>query len=238
MHKTDFYDLYVPVEENTEEVARTAGRMGFSGIGITHTYEGKEGLNTYLEKMDEVDEKVEIDIIRSCALSPDNPKTLKRQLGKVRQKVEVVIVEGGDFDINRATTEESRVDILAHPEYKRKDPGMDHKTSKMAAENDVSVGLVFHNLHQTYGKVRSHVLRHMKRCMQLCEKYDTKLILLSGARDRYGLRDPRELASLGKILGRESSEVLQSVSSIPKKIVETNRKKLMGEIKGGGVEEL
>ena len=233
----DFFDLYVPAEEKAEEVVKLAEDMDFSGIGISHIYKGKEGLNDYLEKMDDIDSKTEIDIIRCCAIEPESPEEMESQVGKIRQKVELVAVKGGNFDVNRAAVEDRRIDILLHPEYKRKDSGIDHKTAKAASENDVTIGLVFHTLHQTYGKVRSHVLRHMKKSIQLCNKYGANITVVSGAEDKYSIKEPRELASLLRVLDVEPPESMRYVSYLPEGIVKTNRKKLKGEIKKGGVEE-
>ncbi len=233
----DFYDLYLPAED-PEEVVRSAENTEFTGLAIAHKYVDKEGLDGYLEEMDRLDSKVEPDLIRCCVVDAESPEELKKTVGKIRQKVEVVAVDGGDFDINKAAVGDSRVDILLHPEYKRKDSGMDHKTTKMASENDVVVGFVFHNLHQTYGKVRSHVLNHIKKCLKLCEKYDAEFIVTSGAGNKYEMRGPRELSSLLSVLGVEASLAIDSVSSTPKKIVKRNRRKLGGKTKRGGVEEL
>ncbi len=233
----EFYDLYVPAEK-PEEVVETAKEFGFSGIAVTHEYTHKEGLNSYLGKIDSLGSGADIDIIRSCVLDPDSTKEMKKQLGGVRQRVEIVCVNGGNFEVNKAAVQDSRVDILLHPEYKRKDPGMDHKTARMASENSVAIGFVFHDLHQTYGKVRAHVLNHMKKSLELCEKYGVDFIVTSGARNRYELRGGRDLASLVKVLDVDASEAISSVTKTPSSIVSENRKKLGGSIKKDGVEEI
>lgn len=228
----------MPAEDSVKRVAEAAKRMELSGLGVAHEYEGKEGLTEYLGLMDRIDKEVAVDLVRCCAISSEDPGNLKKDIGKVRQKVELVAVKGGEFEINKAAAEDSRVDLLLHPEYKRKDPGMDHKTTKMAAENDVTVCFVFHDLHQTYGKVRSHVFNHIKKSIELCQKYDAEFMVSSGARDEYGLRGGRDLASLLMVLGVETREAINSVTSIPENIVEENRSKLKGKVKRGGVREL
>ncbi len=233
----DFYDLYIPTD-NAQKVLESAEEMDLDGIGIAHEYESKEELNRYLDGIDKLSKDTEMKLIRSCVIDAESPEELKKTVGKVRQKVDVVAVDGGDFDINSAAVRDRRIDVLLHPEYKRKDRGMDHKTMKMAAKNEVCLGFVLHDLHQTYGKVRSHVLRHMKNNIELCEKYGTEFLITSGARDVYELRGPRDLASLPKVLGVKASKAMDSVSSVPKKIVKENRKKLAGEIKKEGIEEV
>lgn len=233
----EFYDLYVPAKD-PEEVLESVEDMEFDGVALSHRYENKGLLNDYLEKVDELSRDTSLKLIRCCTLDAETPEELKKRLGKVRQKVDVVAVEGGDFDVNNAAVRDRRVDLLLHPEHKRKDPGMDHKTVKMATENEVAMGFVLHDLHQTYGKIRSHVIGHIKKTVELCQKYDANFVVTSGARDLYELRGPRELASLLKVLGVEPSEAMDSVSSVPRRIVEENRKKLGGKIKKDGVEEI
>ncbi len=233
----NFYDLYVPVDD-IEEAVETAMKMNFSGIGPAHRYDNKKMLNKYLEEMDNLGGDLDIDLVRCCEIKADNPRDMKNKIGKTRQKVDVILVKGGNFDINTAATRDRRVDILLHPEHRRKDTGMDHKTAKMAAEKNVTIGFVMHDLHQTYGKVRSHVINHIRKSIELCEKYGVQFIVVSGARDIYGMRGPRELASLPKVLGVDPSKAMDTVSTVPHKIVKNNRKKLGGRIKKGGVERL
>ncbi|MFP4116513.1 MAG: RNase P subunit p30 family protein [Candidatus Aenigmatarchaeota archaeon] len=233
----DFYDLYIPTE-NAQKVLESAEDMKFEGLGIAHRYKDREGLSKYLNAMDKLSKESDIKLVRSCVIDEKSPGRMKKAIGKVRQKVDVVAVDGGNFDINNAAVRDRRVDILLHPEHKRKDAGMDHKTVKIAAKNEVALGFVLHDLHQTYGKVRSHVLRHMKKNFELCERYSTKFLVTSGAHDVYELRAPRDLASLPKVLGVSTSKAIDSVSSVPKRIVKENRKKLAGDIKKEGVEEV
>lgn len=223
----DFYDLCVHENEDLEECLEVGKRFGFSGLGILHKYEDKEGLDDFLKRIREREEEG-LDLVTGCEINPQSREDLKGKLDKVREKVEIVAISGGNFDINKNAVRDSRVDVLLHPEHKRKDSGMDHKTTRMASKNDVAVGIVLHSLFQTFGKVRSHVLNHMRRNLKLCKEYNTTVVVGSGAKDKYGLRDPRELASLPNVLGRDLNESMEMVSSNPSEIVEENRSKLEG----------
>ncbi|MFP4045892.1 MAG: RNase P subunit p30 family protein [Candidatus Aenigmatarchaeota archaeon] len=231
----DFYDLHVD-EREAERMVGIAEKLGFTGLGITHIYDGTGKLNTFLDKTEGL--KSEVDVISCCLIKPDSPEEMKKEVTKVRQKVEVVMIDGGDFDINRAAVQDSRIDVLLHPEYKRKDRGLDHKTTKMAANNDVAIGFVFHDLLQTYGKVRSHIFDHMKSNLDLCERFDVEVLVVSGAKKPLEMRDPKQLASLLQTLGFESSQALLSVSGTPKRIVRKNRSKLSGKTVKKGLEQV
>lgn len=231
----DFYDLCVRPKGDLEGIIGTAERFGFEGLGIMHKYGGEEDLDTFLKRMGEKEGEIDLDLVRCCEINPESPEELKKILGKVRERVEAVGVTGGNFDLNKAAVRDSRVDLLLHPEHKRKDGGMDHKTARMASENEVAIGIVLHSLFQTYGKVRSHVLNHIRKNIELCEEYNADIVVGSGARDRYELRDPRELASLPRVLGMSSNESMETVSSIPSEMVEENREKLERKGDTGGV---
>lgn len=231
----EFYDLYVPSKE-IEDVAELAEKLGFSGIGIAHSYEGGGNLDGFLEEVKKHGEKSDVDLITCCDIDPESTDALKKIVGKVRQKVEVVVVRGGEFDINKASVRDSRVDILLHPEYRRKDSGLDHKTARSASMNDVAVGLVLHPLLQTYGKLRSHILGHMRNIFKLSDKYEFPIVTTSGAKESLDMRDPRELASIARCLDVNQRKAMDTVSSVPSRILEDNRKKLEGKMGKGGVE--
>ena len=68
-----------------------------------------------------------------------NPADLKKQVQKFRDNVDVILVHGGDLKINRAATEDPRIDILNHPYRSRYDGGINHVLAVKAAENKVSM---------------------------------------------------------------------------------------------------
>ncbi|MFB6217278.1 MAG: RNase P subunit p30 family protein [Candidatus Aenigmatarchaeota archaeon] len=232
----DFYDLYVPAED-VDKAVEMGEKLGFSGIGIAMQYGGEEDIDGFIDEVDERNGKTDLDLVTCCDIDVESVDMLKRLVGKVRQKVEIVAVRGGDLDINKAAVRDSRVDILLHPEHRRKDRGLDHKIANSASKNDVALGVVLHPLLQTYGKLRSHIFKHIMDNLELCDKYNAPVVITSGARKGLEMRDPRELASLAECLGTESGSSIDMVSSVPRRIVNRNRKKLEGKVRKRGVEE-
>lgn len=149
-------------------------------------------------------------------LEADDWGELKRKIGENRKDADVLVFRGGDEELNRKATEDSRVDVLLHPEKGRKDSGMNHVIAKEAAKNKVAIGFDFTML-DTSEKTRSHILRHWSRNLMLCEKYDAPYILTTGAGEKYSLRTPRDLASIIESLGYSGSE---AVSRYPGEILE------------------
>ncbi|MCD6477974.1 MAG: ribonuclease P [Candidatus Aenigmarchaeota archaeon] len=222
----DFYDLHAHVEDlkSVEEIVEIAKRIGYSGIGLTVKYANIGELRRLKEKINEL--KSGIDIATCVEIDASGVKELRRKVSKARKLSEVIVVSGGDYKINRAACEDSRVDILAHPEYKRSDSGIDHIVVRAAHENNVAIEINFHEILETYRKIRAHVLSHMRRNVMLAEEYNAPIIITSGARSKWELRGPRELSSVGQVLGMSLENSMKSVSDVPRLIVETNRRKL------------
>mgnify|MGYP002761675626 FL=1 len=149
-------------------------------------------------------------------LEADDWGELKRKIGQNREEADILVFRGGEGQLNRKAAEDSRVDVLLHPEKGRKDSGVNHVIAKEAAKNNVAIGFDFRMLDASE-KTRSHILRHWGRNLMLCEKYDAPYIMTSGAKEEFDLRAPRDLASIIDSLGYDGSE---AVSEFPEKILE------------------
>ncbi|MBI4017960.1 MAG: hypothetical protein HY366_03375 [Candidatus Aenigmarchaeota archaeon] len=230
-----FYDLHVRTQ-NLEKTIETARTLEFSGLGITATHHDFDAFRELRKRLREASQKSGIDLVPCVEIQAESIKTLKRALAKYREVAELVIVAGGDYAINRAAAEDGRVDVLAHPEFKRVDSGIDHIVAKSAAQNGVALELNLGELLATYKRVRAHVLGHMERNIMLAKKFNAPIVITSGAADEWGMRDPRELAALGQMLGLTLEESMRAVSDACVARVESNRRKLAGKIIYKGVE--
>ena len=122
-----FYDLNVQSKmsggENTvQELADFAKRLGYSGIVICDNFQG-------LEKLEELKDEIaslntDLEVYAGVKIQAKTVSEMKEILTRVRDKVVVVTVAGGDYSINRAACEDPRVDILSHPEFGRFDSGL------------------------------------------------------------------------------------------------------------------
>ncbi|MDY6769822.1 MAG: RNase P subunit p30 family protein [Candidatus Nanohaloarchaea archaeon] len=218
-----FYDLDIQSdvsagEDSVAALADRAATLGFDGIGIADYAAEREDVQRLATEIDAAD--ADIDIHLGAKLKPGDPEELGDMLRQVRDRVEVVVVHGGDADVNRAATGDARVDVLAHPEKGRTDAGLDHVMVKQAAENRVAVQLNLAQLLGTYGKVRAHVLSHMRRNLRLCQHFDAPVIVSSGASSVWGLRAPRELAAVSRVLGMELEDGFDTVSRVPRRIID------------------
>ncbi|QQG40260.1 MAG: hypothetical protein HYS81_02530 [Candidatus Aenigmatarchaeota archaeon] len=230
-----FYDLHVHAQdlEKTVEVAAT---LGFSGLAVVEYHQKFDAFRELRKRLRDASQKSGLELVGAVEIQADSIKTLKRALAKYREIAELVLVSGGDYAINRAAAEDGRVDVIAHPEFKRVDSGIDHVVTQSAAQNGVALELNMGELLTTYKRVRTHVLNHMERNVMLCKEFGTPIVVTSGAKDAWGLRDPRELAALAQILGLTLEESMRAVSDTCEARVQANKKKLAGKILYKGVE--
>lgn len=153
-------------------------------------------------------------------LEADEWGELKRKIKQKRNKADVLVYKGGNEKLNRKAAEDTRVDVLLHPEKGRKDSGVDHVIAEKASNNKVAIGLDFRQL-MTDSKTKSHILKHWRRNLMLCEKYDAPYIITSGAEEKLDLRAPRDLKSIIESLGYNGSK---AASNYPQKIIERSKK--------------
>ena len=236
-----FYDLDVQSNLSTGsssplELAKFAEELGFSGIAIADYWSSSEKLELYLKEIAEVQKQVGIKTLPAVKIRATNPNELKHALEKVRDKVIVVVVAGGNYQINRAACEDSRVDILAHPELDRNDNGLDEPSLNAAFANDVAIGMNFHGLLYSYRRQRSIMLNNIATNLRLCESLHVKSIAVSGAQSVWDMRDPRELVSIANVLGIDLGKSFLTASENASHIVEKNKKKFAGKIVVEGVE--
>ncbi len=214
------YDLHVYTnhtigENSLEEMAAFAKRLGFSGIGVIrfHTEPKKE-----LPKAD-------IDLVDVVLIKAD--KNIEEIAANIRKEAEIIAVYGGNYEINRQACESKYVDILFHPEFGRKDSGLDHICARAASENKTAIEINAREIIESYKKGRTRVLLSMKRNIMLCKKYGASIVTASSALSKWNMRSGRELASIAYLLGLDLGNAIDTVSRIPEEIVKINREKLM-----------
>ena len=228
-----YYDLHVHTslsigENSVEDVAKMAKRLGLSGIGIVRYCPVTENLP-----------KIEgVDLISSLMLKAAKPDELNNLAEKARSKAEVLMVHGGDYDINRDACENPLIDVLCHPELGRKDSGLDHICVRAAHDNNVAIEINFREVLESYKRNRIYVLSAMKKNIELCKKYETKIVSSSSAVTVWGMRSGRELAALTHLLGLDLGKSIETATTIPEQIIRENREKMAGKrLEGVSIEK-
>lgn len=236
-----YYDLHVHSnfsigENSVAELSKFAQDLGYVGIAICDHYAGKEKFLQQKQAIAEAQKQIGIEILQGIEIQPKNPKQLNALASLLREHVVVLIAHGGDYSINRAACQNSRIDILAHPELGRLDSGLDEVCLNAARDNNVAVQINFREILYGYRKPRTYILSHIAENIRLCNAVGVKMVVCSGAQTVWDMRDPRSLAAIVNILGLELGKSIDAVSSIPEAIAETNKAKLSGKIHVSGVE--
>lgn len=218
-----FYDLHVHTKNSTgkdsiEEIVSMTKKMDLTGLGIAKYFSKDMDFNW--------PEYKDLDIVKTVILKPNNVDELVEMANSCRNKAEVLMVYGGDYDVNRKACELSMVDVLCHPEKGRKDSGLDHICTREASKNNVAIEINFRSVLKTFKRKRVYILESLKKNVFLCDKYNTPIITTSSAISKWDLRNGRQLSSLPHLLGMDLNMAVNSVSKVPENIVSNNRKKL------------
>jgi len=218
-----FYDLHTNTndtigEDSIEDMISVAKKMALSGLGVV--------------RFDKVSKKLhsdEIDIVDCVMIRAEIVDEVNRLIQRFRNDADVIMVYGGNYDINRAACENSMVDILCHPELGRNDSGLDHICARAAHENNVAIEINFREILELSRRHRASVLGYLRRNIMLCSKFDTKMVLVSSSISKWDLRTGRELAAVANLLGMDLGKAIECASTVPENIVKTNREKLAGK---------
>ena len=217
-----FYDLNVRAEKIKETIS-FAKSLGWQGIGIILEYKKLGEISKIRKSLN----REGIDMCFGVEISPKKISSVKKEVLKARKHVELVVVNGGDLDVNRKAVEIPEVDILIHPwgplNDLRSDAGINHIVAKIARENNVSICFDFRGMLHSYQRTRSELFKNLFRAARIIKKYKAPFVISSGAVSYWDLRAPSELISFGRLLGFGDKEIKKSMSE---SIVKENRKRL------------
>lgn len=216
-----FYDMHVHStfsegESTVEQFATQAKALDYTAICFSEFYEGRAHLEKLKAEIAKAQKKTGVEIL--LGLEARNVKELKR-LVAMRQMFDILLVHGGDLRLNRAAVEIKEVDILTHPERGRYDSGLNHVMAKLAKRNRVAVEINFNGILSSTKKTRGRVLANMRDNIALAKRYGMPIIVCSGAKIHWDMRDPLSMASMATWLGMPLKEAKEAVSKVPELII-------------------
>ena len=230
-----FYDLHVHTED-LDQTIKVAKLLGISGLGLIINWTNLTNLESFKKSIEPYKKDMDIGVGVEIKDKPHNIVKIVKQL---RRSVELILVHGGDVEMNRAAVETAEVDILLHPELKdpneesRQDSGLDKVIVKLAKKNNVAIEFGLNDVVYSYKKTRASVLKNLLYNAKLVKKYKAPFILTSGSWSPWNLRSTSEILSFGKYLGFQDPEIKKALSG--QKLLE-NRRKLSGKWIMPGVE--
>jgi ribonuclease P/MRP protein subunit RPP1 len=216
--KGPFYDMRVnPGQpEQTYQVLRS---LGWAGACIVMPGSGPKQENGPADHSHQM--------IRGALISPKTPDSVQKTARcALEGGADLILVTGGDEEINRAASECWEVDVLCHPErvigkdlLDQKNSGIDDVMARFMAERGIAIEICLSELLSCYGVVRAQVMGRMRQNIKLARKYKTPIILTSGAQNRFGMRAPQDLYSLGVSLGMDPGTAGKAVSEYPEMLI-------------------
>ena len=194
-----FYDLYVHPGRSSPiaGIASVAQRFGYSGIAVTvPEITGNEGIPQ------------DFSIYRAVDISC-KPSRLREEIKKYKNGSDILVVAGGDEEINRAAAESEGLDILMQPAQ------FNNVIAKTASDNSIAIGFDVGSLIRLRGDARVRELVIMRTNLKHARKYNLPMILTSNARSVHDFRQPREMAALACLFGMEKEEAVNAMSAAP-----------------------
>ena len=154
-----------------------------------------------------------------------NSKNIQQEVRKARRNAEVII-SGGDDKSNRLASDCWELDIIGSPEmHSDKDfmhqmnSGIDYVIARECALKGISIEFCFGNVLNSHGRQRSKVLARMAQNVMICRYSGCDMIITTGSKDKWGVRNPRDLIAFGVVLGMTMDEAIKAVSEAPEKVL-------------------
>jgi ribonuclease P/MRP protein subunit RPP1 len=226
-----FYDLNLHIVDGSADtlgaMSFLAKHLGYAGVALN----SESDVGSIVKSM-HIDN---FTLFSSVELNVSNASKLHGQIGKYRNKVDIITVLGGSEGINRAAVENPNVDVLVKLSTP-KDNGFNHVLAKEASDNNVAISFDLGDIIYLRGGRRVNALMNFRKTLLLVRKYDVPFILTSNASSIFDLRAPRELIALAELFGMTHDEAILGLSTIPGSMV-SKKSNLPGYVMDG-VQEL
>jgi ribonuclease P/MRP protein subunit RPP1 len=223
------YDLHVRLNGGLNDLegrVKLAEQLGWDGICLTADFQDIKTLKVFSDRISDMRKETVMDLFSGAEITGKSAQGFQKDSRKALDYVDLILVRGGGDEVNRSAAECWEVDLLCHPEklaekdfMKQRNSGIDHVMAKFMAERLIGMEFNLTEILNSYGMLRSQVLGRMHQNVVLARKYSVSMILTSGGQGNWELRAPRDLISIGNILGMTPGEAKEAVSENPSKIL-------------------
>lgn len=172
--------------------------------------------------------KLELDLVSRIDLKPVNDKELTSLLTKYRRSFEILSIICETKSILRQASKDHRVDLLNFsPVLKiRSQVFFDSQTAMLASESHCSYEINVSDILYHKDAQAARLLYIMRLELENAKRKRIPVILSSGAISKLQMREPHAVASLAELIGATEEEALKMVSDNPNRLVDRNREKL------------
>jgi ribonuclease P/MRP protein subunit RPP1 len=222
-----FVDLHLRVnladQQATQRLISRAANLGYKQISLASTSKlsGEEKA-----KLKAMCREANLDFVSRADFYPHSEVELTRFLRRFRREFEVICISCDSKEVARQAAKDRRVDFLNFSSLDYHKRFFDRAEAELASgclaalEVDVKPLLVLE------GPPRVRLLMSLRREVAVALEFHVPLVLSSGVSEERFMRSPRDMASLGYLIGLDEVSVLDAVSTNPATIVSRNREKL------------
>ena len=222
-----FVDLHLRVnladQKATQRLISRAANLGYKQISLASTSKlsGEEKA-----KLKAMCREANLDFVSRADFYPHSEVELTRFLRRFRREFEVICISCDNKEVARQAAKDRRVDLLNFSSLDYHKRFFDRAEAELASgclaalEVDVKPLLVLE------GPPRVRLLMSLRREVAVALEFHVPLVLSSGVGEERFMRSPRDMASLGYLIGLDEVSVLDAVSTNPATIVSRNREKL------------
>lgn len=213
---TIFYDFNIIPND---EVIETLEDFGFKGACIF--YDSKNFLeNNLIEEFDELNESTKLNLYHGIVIDETNPQLLRKEVQRHYRKVDLIMANGGDNNLNRIICETPQIDIINHPYRNKRNSGLNHVLGKLLKENNISVNINFRDILEHRGFFRARIINQINQLLMLQRKYGFRCLLSSGSESFYDVKSPKSMLLLSQLLDMDMDYAKKCISCNPEEIIE------------------
>ena len=205
---------YINLYTNAESVEYSR-RMGWDGVCAAGEYNGNSGFRKFVEEVRSLGD----DVSAGAVVSGDMRKNARKALDA---GADLVFADGRGVEDSRRASECWEVDFIVNPEVNdgrdginQWNSGLDHVTVSFIAERGIGYCVNTDNILHARGVKRARLFGRVMQNIRLCRKYGVRVVFSSGARSKWGVRNPHDLILLARSLGVSVGGARDTVSKNP-----------------------
>jgi len=227
-----YVDLHVrPHIESTndlEDTVKIAAYLGFHALGIVIP----QNLHKEITNVKKICLSYGIEFISRLDITSTDKSSILRNLEKFRTRFEIVgviYVPG----LMQKVPNDRRIDVISLSST-IPPRAFSLKEAKAVAESS-SLEINMSDILRLAGLERAEYLSQLSTAIYTASRAKMKIIVSSGAENKYFMRSPKDLAFFATLLNLDPKQAIKAVSEIPLEIVKENRLRLSPNYIGEGV---
>lgn len=185
-------------------LAATASDYGFDGVVVRNHGDATADYDAV-----GIREAYGLDVVEGVEVRAEDRSRLGGFIGSYRPETTVLLVHGGDPELNRFAVERELVDVLGHP--MRGDGDVNHVIAEAAAENGVRLEVDLSRVLRAEGGRRVRAIADLRKLRELIEHADAPYVVSADPTSHLHLRAPRELIAVGDAVGFEPDEIKEGL---------------------------